>query len=755
VRLNAPLIAAVLATLLCLGVYWGHRTGAFRVPLLDRLDLDAIDAMFQIRGARAPADDRIVIVGLDERTRREAPRLFQLREEQAKLIDAIAALQPAAIGIDVLYSSPEINLPGAVVEEVRRAADALVAKLELKTPQEAAAEAALRSVIDAVSGDEKLAAAVARAGNVRLGVLFFVETEVEAAGAFEEPAGLGGARYGETAVVEQPFERRPPRAQRYALVPLAPIAEAAAGLGALNVVVDNDGDVRRVYGVVEQGGRYYMPFGLAMAAAVLGDSAQLSYVTSETSIGFGGDAFDDLEVDERGIAQLDFLGPAGTFEHVSAVDVLEGRVAPEVLADKLVFVGRTDTAQDRYATPFDRVMPGVEIHATLAHNALHGELLRRASPYATLLAILLLGVALSSLQLRIVRGQRSWYVGVGGLLVVLAWLIIMQLLFAVSGIILELAAPFVSIVIITLAALTTSLATEGREKAQLRAAFSQYVQKTVVDRILDHPERVRLGGVRRELTVLFSDIRGFSKFAEKLDPQVLSELLNDYLTPMTELVMRNGGMLDKYIGDAVMAVYGAPLDLPDHPACACRTALAMQREMTALNEQFRARGLPEFAIGVGVNSGPMSVGNMGSQARFDYTVLGDAVNLAARLEGLTKEYRAAVIVGDSTRNAAGDEFVFRELDLVRVTGRAGTARIFELVETAERSTMSADYLAAFARGLAAYRNADWDDAEHELKALVAKRPVDGPAHVLLARIQELRHHPPPPDWDGVYEQRSK
>jgi CHASE2 domain-containing sensor protein len=170
VRLNAPLIAAVLATLLCLGVYWGHRTGAFRVPLLDRLDLDAIDAMFQIRGARAPADDRIVIVGLDERTRREAPRLFQLREEQAKLIDAIAALQPAAIGIDVLYSSPEINLPGAVVEEVRRAADALVAKLELKTPQEAAAEAALRSVIDAVSGDEKLAAAVARAGNVRLGV---------------------------------------------------------------------------------------------------------------------------------------------------------------------------------------------------------------------------------------------------------------------------------------------------------------------------------------------------------------------------------------------------------------------------------------------------------------------------------------------------------------------------------------------------------------------------------------------------------
>jgi len=742
-----------MATFLCSLLYWWHRTGTVQIPLLDRLDLDSIDAMFRIRGERAPAGETIVIVGLDEKSRREVPQLFQMRTEHARLVDALASYEPLAVGIDALYSSPEINLPAEVVKRVKDAAALLGGKTEPKTAEEIAALSALDGVIKATSGDAQLAAAVKRAGMVYLGALFFLEQgEADPADpSAPERIGLRGARYREAAVVEQPHDRRPPRAEAYALVPQDIVADGARGAGALNVAVDNDGDVRRIYSVIEHGGRYYMPMGLALAAAALPRGSELSYVTSESFITFGED---ELEVDARGIAQLAFLGPVRTFPHISAVDVLEKRVPKEALAGKLVFVGRTDKAQDTYATPFDPLMPGVEIHATLAHNAIYGELLRKSSPFTTLFTILILGALLSSLQLRVVRGQRSWYVGVGGLLTVMAYMIAMQLAFAKFDVILEFAAPFLSVAIITLAALTTSLATEGREKAQLRAAFSQYVQKTVVDRLLEDPDRARLGGVRRDLTVLFSDIRGFSKFSEGLDPQALSELLNDYLTPMTNLVMNEGGMLDKYIGDAVMAVYGAPLEQADHAARACRTALQMQHELKSLNETFRERGLPAIVIGIGVNSGPMSVGNMGSEARFDYTVLGDAVNLGARLEAITKDYKAGIIVGEHTRDLVGDEFVFRELDLVKVTGRDGTARIYELIGEAGQTSFSAGDLATFGRGLEAYRQADWTRAESEFKAFAAKHPVDGPAHVFLARVEDLKAHPPE-SWDGIYAQRGK
>ena len=285
----------------------------------------------------------------------------------------------------------------------------------------------------------------------------------------------------------------------------------------------------------------------------------------------------------------------------------------------------------------------------------------------------------------------------------------------------------------------------------------------MVERILADPARIGLGGERRELTVLFSDIRGFSGTAEKLEPEALSDYMNRYLTPMTEIVLSQGGMLDKYIGDAIMAVYGAPLEAADHAGRACKTALAMLHALAPLGAELERRGLPPVAIGVGINSGPMAVGNMGSEDRFDYTVLGDAVNLGARLEALTRHYRVNVLVGEGTQAAATGEFVFRELDYVRVKGRAGSGRIFELCgprsgavgDGPDQRRFADDDLDRFAGALADYRAGRWDPCEAALDEFLRRHPGDGPAQVLLDRLPALRARPAGEAWDGVFDQLVK
>jgi len=344
-------------------------------------------------------------------------------------------------------------------------------------------------------------------------------------------------------------------------------------------------------------------------------------------------------------------------------------------------------------------------------------------------------------------------VGAGTLAVIAAYLVASQLLFQAEGLIVPVVAPVLAAALVTAAAMSVGLVTEGREKARLRSAFSRYVPGSVVERILADPSRIRLGGDRRVLTVLFCDIRGFSRTAENLEPEVLSEYLNEYLTPMTNLVQGNGGMLDKYIGDAIMAVYGAPLEVPDHAARACQCALAMLRALEPLNAEFVRRQLPPVAVGIGLSTGPMSVGNMGSQARFDFTVLGDAVNLGARLEALTRAYKVDVLCAEETARAAGERFVFRELDVVRVKGRAGVGRIHQLCGERGGPGVPGDAeLARFAAGLEHYRARRWAEARAAFEGLPAG---DGPTEVLLARVADLEAHPPPPEWDGVFDQLVK
>lgn len=746
-RVNAPLWAALGGTLLCAVLFLGHRSELWSLPGLDAWERSTGDLRFRLRGTTQPKSDDIVIVALDDATRRGLPALWQTRVGFARLIDKVRDSQPRAFGVDAFFSSPEINLSSATVEAVRAARAALKRELELGAAAQEADDA-LALVEQETRGDDVLAETIGKSDRLVLALLFHLGGQPTAA-SMPEPDGIERAHLDESVHLPQPASRRPPQASG-TIAPLAKIGQVVAHMGHVNVKYDEDGAVRQAPLIIERGGQLYQSLALKLASMHAG--AATSFVTGEDFVTLGETR---IQLSPRGFATIAYLGSNKTFPRISAQDVLAAEGGHPGLRDKLVLIGYTDAARDKLITPFDQQLDGVELHATLIHNLLHNELLHPASPWATASAIALIGAALTLLQLRRVRRRGAYLLGGGAMALSLLYAIVTQYLFSNVGLQLDLVAPILSAGVIAMIAMTASLATEGRERRQLRSAFGQYMQSTLVEKILQEPEQLRLGGQRRELTVLFSDIRSFSRFSETLDPEVLSDFLNEYLTPMTDLVMGDAGMLDKYIGDAVMAVYGAPIELDDHAERACGTALSMIRALPALNSRWVERKLPEIHIGIGINTGPMSVGNMGSQSRFDYTVMGDAVNLGARLESLTKTYGVNILVGEATMMAAKDRFVFRELDSVRVVGRSKSARIYELVGTAEEAPLSSRDQERFARALECYRSMQWAEAKESLRVYGAAHPGDGPTATLLARIAVLEKKPPPADWDGVFEQIDK
>ena len=733
---NVPLVTALVATAVVVALLAVHLWLA-PLPGLGKLEGMSIDARFAVRGPRAPASDRVVLVCLDDATRARDPEIFQTRRGWAKLLRALARYDVKIIALDLFFEAPEIILPAPLTRRV------LAADGELRAQPPAADDARgtelarlVHDVAFELGGDDALGDAIAEVHRVFLGAYFFAGKGAAA----PEPPKLDLARHGEFADSGRGGARRPIHATAVSFT-LPGMARGATGAGAVNSFHDPDGVVRRMPLAIEYGGNEYMPLGMAVALADQGRPGDTTYLVGDDTLRAGDLT---LPLGEAASIDLDVLG-RGELPRVSAADVLAGTAPKAALAGKLVFVGYTYATYDKVATPLDKVADGVELHATLAENLLSHHILRRAGPWSALLATALLGLLVAAAQLRRIR-RRAWTVPVIAVAALAGYLAIAQLAFA-RGVILAVAAPVAMTVLVLLAATIASLATEGREKAHLRAVFSQYVSRAVVDRILADPARARLGGERKELTVLFSDIRSFSAFSETMPPEELAAFLGEYLTPMTQLVLESGGTLDKYIGDAVMAIWSAPIDQPDHAARACEVALRMQETLVELNRTWKTQGRPAIAIGIGLNSGQMAVGNMGSAARFDYTVLGDGVNYASRLEALTKEYGAAILVGEETARAAGPTLVFREIDLVRVKGRAGAAPVFELVGRAGSARVDP----RFGEALAAYRARDFAGARARFAALEG----DPVAARLAARCDVLAASPPPEGWDGVYEQRSK
>lgn len=440
--------------------------------------------------------------------------------------------------------------------------------------------------------------------------------------------------------------------------------------------------------------------------------------------------------------RIHYYGPAGTFTTIPLVDVLTGAVPEQIFIGKTVLLGATARdLHDVVGTPVGP-MPGVEVHAntiqTIRDNSYPTEV-----PAAAGLALLLLTSLLPVFFTFFVRTLPK----------LLCALLTIAILLNGSSLLtfshnLILPVLYLNLALISSAGLSILLqyVSESEEKRRIRKAFQYYLTPKVIDELLLHPEKLTLGGEKREMTILFSDIADFTSISEQLTPTELTTLMNEYLTAMTNIITEHGGVVDKYIGDAIMAFWGAPLADSKQALHACTSALHMHESLTRLNAGWHSRGISSIRARIGIATGDVVVGNMGSESRFNYTVMGDTVNLASRLEGLNKIYNTSCIVSEDTMKEAATMH-FREIDTVRVKGRKQAQKLFELCP----SPLSQDEEEAreyFNKGYQAYTAGNWQEAITQLTRVLA-RGNDGPANVLLER-SVLYRTSPPTDWGGVY-----
>ena len=722
--------------LILLLVLLGHAVGTYRIGLIDRLDAIFYDARLRLTMPRT-VDDRIVIVDIDEKSLAEQGRWPWGRDRLAMLLDRLfAEYEVQVVGFDVVFAEPDASSGVGVLESLARG--------ELRS--NSAFQQSLQALRPQLDYDARFAAAL-KNRKVVLGYYLSNIHDGHSSGVLPAPILTAGSLGGRPVDITQ-WKSFGGNLQAFQAV--------AAGAGHFNPLVDFDGISRRVPLLAEYGGAYYDSLALAMVRVLL-DVPMVIPTYAD-----GGDAYAGLEwlelptkqnsrfipVDKNVATLIPYRGPQGSFPYVSATDVLNGRIGKEQLAGRVVLVGTTAPGlMDLRATSVASAYPGVEIHANLIAGMLDGNLKHKPDYMlaADLLQTLVAG-ALMALLLPILSPLKATLTG---LLVLMGLVTVNIYLWHAENLILPFAGAAALVVLLYALNMSWGYFVESKTKRLFTELFGQYVPPELVDEMARNPEGYSMAGRKAELTVLFSDIRGFTTISEGLQPDQLAALMNEYLGAMTDVVRRHRGTLDKYIGDAIMAFWGAPMADSEHARHAVLAALDMQERLKDLNRELVAQGWPELRIGVGVNSGTMTVGDMGSPVRKAYTVMGDAVNLGSRLEGITKQYGVGIIVGEGTRAQLGDAFVLRELDRVRVKGKAEPVGIYEPLGPAGRVDPAAIAdLGAWNMALQAYRDQDWDKAESLLVGLARKQP-----HYLydlyVKRIARYRQDPPGTAWDGV------
>jgi adenylate cyclase len=737
VRLTAFRVS-LLSTLLVSLLYLGSAPSTF----LRNLEAKTLDLRFHLRGTLNPAPG-IVLVVIDDRSISELGRWPWSRRRFAEIVQPLRQAGARVIAFDLLFAEPEVDVEVEVLRRWRQALEAADVALP------AASRQALEQLWSRQEGrddpDQMLVTALGEAGNV---VLAFAARLAPALSAQAMPPLPPPEIHRAAFRVFSHQGAAPPTVPLNGsalIAPMAPIARAALGLGHANVAFDSDGTPRYEYPVLAYAGDYYPSLAVQVARLFLGIAPERMHLLFGDGIQLG-DTF--IPTDESMRLLVNYLGPRETFPTYAFVDVLQGRVPPSQLHNAIVLIGGVASGlADTFVTPFEAALPGVERHATVIDNILRQDFLHRRQTTAVLdlSCLIILGLLVGWISPRCPTFWGSLAaLGLAG-----GYVLANVLIFIWAGLWLNLLFPLLALALSQSGVTLFNYLTEERQKRQIREAFQYYLHPTVVEQISRQPHLLKLGGEARELTVLFSDIRGFSAVAEGLAPDALVHLLNDYLTVMTRVVFRHQGLLDKYIGDGMMVVYGAPIHHDAHALQACQTALEMVQELGGLQVQWAAQGLPPLRIGIGINTATMVVGNMGSELRFDYTVMGDGVNLASRLEGANKLYGTTIVVSESTWRQVHDRYTTRELDLVRVKGKTQPTRIFEVLGWPPPTPDHAALVRCFEAGLRAYRAGAWAQALELFQHTLEIAPGDAPSRLYRRRCQEFIGSPPPADWDGV------
>jgi adenylate cyclase len=738
------LLVRIAISGLSLLIFAMHIAGKPRFEIIDRVENYLYDVRVRLT-MPGTLDERIVIVDIDEASQVELGQWPWPRDTLATIVDNLFDHYGVRVlGFDALFAEAEET-------SAERLLEVLAASNLADQPEVMAELASLSETLDSnIRFSESL---IAR--DVVTGFVFkdsLAANEPETTGTLPAPI----IREVELSGVTVPFVQ----ARGFAGT-LKDLQDNALSGGFFDSpLIDSDGVFRRAPLVQQYRGDLYPSLALAVTHAALGSPAVgLEFANSRTDR-LGGIELESFRLGERSVPVnqqvavfIPFRGQQGSFPFVPAKDVFDRSAAPELLNDKIVLLGASAAGLlDLRSTPVGQRYIGVEAHANLIGGLLDGTI-RQQPSYSDGLELFLLFVI--------------------GLLTVLvlprlapftALVFVVGILFSTMGLnlwmwtSLGLVVPIASLLGYTLIAallqINYGFFVESRNKRHLSRIFGQYIPPSLVEEMDESGEEVNLEGESRNMSVLFSDVRGFTTISESLDARELTQLMNEFLTPITRVIQSHRGTIDKYMGDAVMAFWGAPLSDEQHAQHAIEAGMKMIEAVGDLRESFEARGWPPIEVGVGVASGEMNVGNMGSEFRIAYTVMGDVVNLGSRLEGLTKQYGVDMIVSDGTAAMLPD-FSFRELDLVRVKGKNEPIAIFEPIGLSiELSEEKRRELAAFSTVITAYRQKDWDTAQGLLIKL-KHRQDELLYNVYLDRIEQFRREPPPADWDGVFEHLTK
>lgn len=688
--------------------------------MIEMLELRSQDIRFLIRGDQQPSG-KIVIGTIDEKSIATLGRYPWPRVILAEVIRILSESGAKVIGIDLILTEPENNPEFQRIQKLITSFTTL--GLLTDDPNHQAFFNELAEASEGVNYDMYLSEVIQKAGNVILAMIF-------------------GSSKNHSPKIES-FDS--------AIYPIDFLNQSAAGVGFVNIIHDPDGAVRRAYPSLVFKDQMIPSFPVKIAQLYLNIPDHELRLVNGVHFQMG-DIVMPLTKDNT--FYINYYGNVETIPHISVSDILTEQFDKNLFKDKCVFIGGAAIGLgDHWANPFSGSFWGVELQATIADNLLSKQFVNRsdATKYIDICLIALFGLLVTFFSIRL-RIAKTIFVP---FLAILCYGIIVQMIFQINGTILLFVLPSIEIFTISFGIFLWRYVHEEREKRFIKEAFQHYIHPAVVERLIDHPERLQLGGEKKELTVMFSDIRNFTNISETISPEKLVKFINEYFTLMTDVIQNNFGTLDKYIGDAIMAIFGAPEDQKDHEFRACKTALLMFEALYQKRQQWIAEGFEQIRIGIGISSGEMIVGNMGSGRRFSYTVMGDPVNQAARLESISKYYGVKIIVSESVREKIKNTLTFRELDYIRVKGKSQPLRIFELIGKDYYTNGKYKYIQTFEAGLAAYRQKDLNEAIRLFDETLTYKPNDQPSIIYKKRCEDLKSSPSQKDWDYIFDISTK
>lgn len=755
----------------CLGVLWQHYQSGTNHDFVSQLEERLLDFRFLMRGSRKPTG-QVGVLAIDEKTLQKFGRFPFSRRYYEQAFANLKKRGVDWIGFDVVWSMPELPLLSDVTPSMERLRQATLEGRPLSVQSVLSEELAkMTAVHEASLADRSIAEAIQSFGKIVLGFFYYASKDEAAQLGDKKFDGIGHMEAGAIQALILPEGKT--LADYPALVGFGIVSNTAyigrqsEHFAFFNNESDPDAIMRWVTLVRAIDGRLMPSLSLKIAAQMLGREIVVffdNYGVTDISLMNPKDDQDliKIPVDHQGNGRIliNHLGPDKTIRHISLADAYDDQfTAKEAAALKgmSLLLGPTAIAiNDQRANPFDAGLNGVENHAAVIDNIVARSFMRRTDRIYLIELLIVMGIGLLFAPLMVF--SRAAVGGSGVLLFLVGYYYIDKFVWFHRGQWVYMGMPFIEISLMFITTTMYKYLSEERDKKRVKGAFGLYLAPEVIDQVLADPEALKPGGERKELTVFFSDVRSFTTISESLSPEKLCELMNDYFTPMADIILKSRGVLDKYIGDAIMAFWGAPIAQPQHADVACMAAIEMLFALDKLRVDLPKKGFPAIDIGIGLNTGVMSVGNMGSPQRFCYTVMGDAVNLGARLEGATKDYGIKIMISESTqKNLTNTAFYTRDLDDIRVKGKMEPVKVFELMRPdmmgseAQMKSLIGEFLA----GRAAYRSQEWEKARKHFLACLILRPEDGPAAMYLERIQEREREPRLEMWDGVFTRKHK